>query len=309
MPVYNALPYLDVAIESVLAQSHAGFSFEIYDDHSTDGSYERLVEWAARDERISVSRGRQRLGPSASSQAAARLAQTDIVARMDADDIAHPDRLALQFKTLLENVDAVLVGSTFELIDRSGCVIRRAYSYRLSGAAPPMAHASIMYRRAAFEAIGGYRSGTDYYEDQDLCRRVSSQGQVLVFNRPLVQVRFAGQHSRLRDDRLHVLRQIDQQFAIPAEGMGRPSRISPMAFYSMASLATLNLERPHLLGLMAQHGRFDRPLKGGLIAGLILIAEISPRLARWLGHMQAQLRERWSRRRYAEGATYQWHFR
>lgn len=308
MPVYNALPYLTAAIESILAQSHKDFLFAIYDDRSTDGSYECLVQWNGRDPRITVTRGTHRLGPSASSQAAALLAQTEFVARMDADDVVHPDRLALQLRAMRGDSDAVLVGSTFELIDRSGRVIRRACAYQLSGAAPPMAHASIMFRRAAFDAVGGYRPGTDYYEDQDFCRRMASAGRLLVINRPLVQVRFAGQHSRLRDDRLHVLRQIDHQFAIPVAARDSGNRISPMAFYSLASLATLNLDRPHLLGLMAQYGRFDRPLVAGLIMVLITIAEISPGLARWLSRMQSQLRDRLARRRYVDGATYRWDF-
>lgn len=46
MPVYNALPYLDPAIESVLAQTLGDFRLAIHDDGSTDGSYERALDWA-----------------------------------------------------------------------------------------------------------------------------------------------------------------------------------------------------------------------------------------------------------------------
>jgi len=48
MPVHNALPFLDQAIESILGQTFSDFEFVILDDASTDGSVDRLVEWARR---------------------------------------------------------------------------------------------------------------------------------------------------------------------------------------------------------------------------------------------------------------------
>ena len=51
MPVRNALPYLDLSVESILAQSFGDFEFVIGDDGSTDGSTERLRDWARRDRR------------------------------------------------------------------------------------------------------------------------------------------------------------------------------------------------------------------------------------------------------------------
>jgi glycosyltransferase involved in cell wall biosynthesis len=159
MPVHNAMPYLDAAIESVLAQTHTRFGLAIYDDASSDGSYQRALDWASRDKRIAVKRGETRLGPCGSSNAAARLAETELVARMDGDDIAMPERLELQLKALHDHPDAVLVGSTFDMIDGEGQIIRPAVPSRIAGAAPPFAHPSIMYRRSAFEAAGGYIAG------------------------------------------------------------------------------------------------------------------------------------------------------
>ena len=52
MPVHNAMPYLDIAVESILGQTLQSFEFVILDDASTDGSTERLREWARRDPRI-----------------------------------------------------------------------------------------------------------------------------------------------------------------------------------------------------------------------------------------------------------------
>jgi glycosyltransferase involved in cell wall biosynthesis len=52
MPVRNALPYLDAAVESILGQTFSNFEFVILDDASNDGSVERLRDWARRDQRI-----------------------------------------------------------------------------------------------------------------------------------------------------------------------------------------------------------------------------------------------------------------
>jgi len=87
MPVHNALPYLDQAVESILGQTLTDFEFVILDDASTDGSTERLREWAARDSRIRLIEVTTNLGPALSSQRVADAATAPIVARMDADDI------------------------------------------------------------------------------------------------------------------------------------------------------------------------------------------------------------------------------
>ena len=63
MPVHNALPYLDAAVESILGQSFGDFEFVILDDASTDGSLERLRDWATRDRRIRHSRADESRDP------------------------------------------------------------------------------------------------------------------------------------------------------------------------------------------------------------------------------------------------------
>ena len=62
MPVYNAMPYLDIAVESILGQTYQSFEFVILDDASTDGSTQRLREWAKRDPRIRMLEEKVNLG-------------------------------------------------------------------------------------------------------------------------------------------------------------------------------------------------------------------------------------------------------
>jgi glycosyltransferase involved in cell wall biosynthesis len=277
MPVFNALPYLHEAIASITAQSYGRFRLAIYDDHSTDGSFEAALEWAERDPRVSVTRGAQRLGPSGSSNAAAALADTEFVARMDADDVMVPERLEAQLAVLTRFPDAVMIGSTFDMIDGKGRRIRKARWTGIGGGYPPIAHPSILYRRTALEAIGGYRANTDYFEDRDLYRRMAEHGQIVVINRPLIKVRYAGQHARLNDDPEAVLRKLDRFYARePAAGQ----RLSPMSFYSMAYLAMIASKRPNMFGLMLRKACFAEPRMAVPIAAIVGLAELSPRLAR-----------------------------
>ena len=75
MPVHNALPHLDQAVESILNQTFTDFEFVILDDASTDGSRARLEYWAGRDPRIRLLHVDQNLGPVRSSNMVAEAAR------------------------------------------------------------------------------------------------------------------------------------------------------------------------------------------------------------------------------------------
>lgn len=201
MPVLNALPFLDAAVESIVGQSFADFEFVILDDGSTDGSTERLRDWAARDPRIRLVEGGSRLGPAGASNRVVREARAPIVARMDADDIAFPERLARQLALLDAEPGAVLVGTLWDVIDEHGDKVREADRSRLLRVSPfpPFAHPTIMFRREAFDRSGGYRGEADRWEDIDFYLRMASEGRILVLAEPLLRYRHSSGSTRLRD--------------------------------------------------------------------------------------------------------------
>lgn len=109
MPVYDTAPFLPKAIESILAQTHKEFEFIIVDDGSQDDSPEIIAQFAERDSRIKpIFRTRN---PALKTGAQARhdgiaIAKGNYIAAMDSDDIALPDRLAVQLKTIKDrNLD------------------------------------------------------------------------------------------------------------------------------------------------------------------------------------------------------------
>lgn len=321
MPVRNALLYLDLAISSILDQSHADFEFLIGDDGSTDGSRERLIIWAKKDERIRlVFAGPGGQGPAGSSNWVTRLAHSPIVARMDADDLCGPDRLQAQLAALEANPDAVLVGSLFNCIDAAGTIVRRPSSRYIRDVHPgrvPFPHGSIMFRRDAFERAGGYRARCDFWEDMDLCWRMADLGRLLVLPEAHYSYRFNRGHSRLTAQRRKVELALDlagrcvaarrrgeEHEPLLAETLPADRRLAPSVFRAMADLRLQAGERPLILSRMLRHGALAWNRETLAATAWAIWAAVSPGTLRAAGRMVADSRER--RRGPVENRPYEW---
>src|SRR5215510_10820190 len=120
MPAYNAARFLNESIASILSQSFGDFEFIILNDGSTDSSAALLREWACQDSRIRLLANEQATGLARSSNLLLANARAPLVARMDADDIAHPDRLRRQMELMESEPAVVLVGTMCDGIDANG---------------------------------------------------------------------------------------------------------------------------------------------------------------------------------------------
>lgn len=192
MPVRNGLPFLDDSVRSILGQTFADFELIVLDDASTDATLAALREWERRDSRVRVYESGRKLGLSGSSNFVVEQARAPIVARMDADDVAHPERLARQFEVMRGRPEVVLVGALSEGIDADGRSVRPRDRWRLlrSSPFPPFPHGSVMFRRAAFDAVGGYREECVNWEDQDFFLRLVRRGRVVVLPETLYYYRY-----------------------------------------------------------------------------------------------------------------------
>src|SRR6266566_3001036 len=101
MAVYNAAEFLVDAIESVRNQTYTHWELICCDDASVDGSWEILQSFAGKDKRIQVFRDGNHRGVAGAANTALLKARGDMIARMDADDVAYPDRLERQVAYLL----------------------------------------------------------------------------------------------------------------------------------------------------------------------------------------------------------------
>ena len=117
MPAKNAEAHLDEAVRSILGQALLDLELVAVDDVSTDRTGEILEGFARRDARIQVVKGPGR-GISAALNAGLAVCRAPLIARMDADDVAHEDRLRQQVDVLESDPRLAAVGSQVEIIPR-----------------------------------------------------------------------------------------------------------------------------------------------------------------------------------------------
>src|SRR5262245_58126582 len=114
VPVRNALPYLGSSLRSLERQSLGDIEIVAVDDGSTDGSGDALDRMSRREPRLRVVHEPARGLPAALNRGLA-LARAPLIARHDADDLSHRDRLDLQLRWLAEHPDVAVVGTRLRL--------------------------------------------------------------------------------------------------------------------------------------------------------------------------------------------------
>lgn len=201
MPVYNAQCYVAQAIESILNQTFEEFEFIIIDDGSTDESLKILKKYAAKDKRIQLM-SRPNTGYVVALNEMVSLARGEFIARMDADDIALPERFALQVQFLQSNPDVVCVSGATELIDEQGRLLARVQRPEtdteiqrklLAGFGGMINHPSAMIRKTSLVAVGGYDETILYVEDLDLWLKLGEIGKLANLKETLLKYRFHSQ--------------------------------------------------------------------------------------------------------------------
>lgn len=195
LPVYNGEAYVREAVESILAQTFTDFELIIINDGSTDGSGAILRELAERDPRI-VLVERANGGLVSALNEGIQRAQAELIARMDADDVAMPERFAQQHAQMEAEPELGVLGSFIRIMDETGRTIRVGdYPVSMEEAARfmehgcPVAHPTVIMRREAVLRAGGYRPLFAHCEDYDLWLRISELGYGIA-NLPVVLLRY-----------------------------------------------------------------------------------------------------------------------
>jgi hypothetical protein len=191
LPTCNDLRFLPEAVQSILGQTHRDFELVVIDDGSTDQTAGYLQSLG--DPRVRVIRLETNRGVTAALNVGLAQCQGKYVARMDADDIAEPDRLRRQFEFLESHSEIGILGSSRLLIGEHGAPISLApamtddLSIRwkcLLG--NPLAHPTVMLRREIFLSYDlNYRSAQDY----ELWTRLLPLTQAANLAEPLVRYR------------------------------------------------------------------------------------------------------------------------
>lgn len=184
MAVHNGMPYLPVALASVLEQElEGGLELVLVDDGSDDDGGRLLADLAARDHRVRLIAQENR-GLTASLNRAIELARGRYLARQDSDDLSLPGRLAAQAALLEDDPGAAACGCWYGRIDEQGAMFAKvrlpdepdAMLERLRSGLAPFPHGSALIRREALEKAGGYHEGFRYAQDFELWLRLLAGG-------------------------------------------------------------------------------------------------------------------------------------
>jgi glycosyltransferase involved in cell wall biosynthesis len=183
LPFRNAAATLPEAVESMLAQTFRDWELLAVDDRSDDDSAEIVTRFSRRDPRVRVVANAGPPGIVGALQTAVAAASADWLARMDADDRSHPERLARQWERAGE---ADVITTSVSLLDPLGEGMARYVAWANSLESHeaianarfienPVIHPTVLMRRSALAAAGGYRE-VPWAEDHDLWLRMLRRG-------------------------------------------------------------------------------------------------------------------------------------
>lgn len=247
MAVLNGAAFLDQAIASIRRQTFGDFEIVIVDDGSVDGTGDILSRHAAEDARLLVLR-QAHAGLVPSLNRGIEAASAQLIARMDADDVAEPHRLARQVEALAAAPHVAVVGSNYMVIDAAG---NRREASRLPttpeairAALPssnPLAHPTVMLRRAAAINAGLYRRAFLQCEDYDLWLRLGEQHDLLNLKEPLLLYRRHPGQLEWSDVEQRALSVMGARLAAQWRRTGKPDPLQDCGLVTRGVLRALGL--------------------------------------------------------------------
>lgn len=198
-PVRNGEQFLAETVASILRQTFGDFEYLIVDDASTDGTPEMIARFARQDARIVPLWVPTNVNQSHALNVALDAARGELVALIDADDLAFPERLACQVRFLDAHPEVGVVGAQVQQIDVEGNA-RFAMSFPTTPAlvrwmvlfGTPVLHSAAMMRRALLASIGGYSVQWKYANDYSLWAELIERTQITNLPETLVAYRRHG---------------------------------------------------------------------------------------------------------------------
>jgi glycosyltransferase involved in cell wall biosynthesis len=186
MPVYNREKFLDEAIQSVLDQTFEDFEFIIIDDGSTDESVNIIKKYAAKDDRIKLFCNDKNKGISYTRNRGIKIAQSNIIAVVDSDDVNMLERFEIQYNFMKNNSKIAIVGSYAYVIDERGKKTGEEFKYAITQEVVsksffykgPFLQPTTMYNKKDVLDVGGYRDKYREIDEVDLYLRMLSEGKL-----------------------------------------------------------------------------------------------------------------------------------
>ena len=202
MPAHNAARFISEAIDSIQSQTLQDWELIIVDDHSEDDTVAIASAYAAEDPRIKLIACRG-TGIADARNAALEIAQYDICAVTDADDVFVPDRFERQAALFEAEPDVVACGGAFQTMDAQGTDLKlitpsplpQSRLGSLPVIIPHLPTPTVAFRRAVVMQMGCYRSVFRIVEDIDLLLRLEEVGRMVNLDSVLCRYRLHEQSS------------------------------------------------------------------------------------------------------------------
>lgn len=178
-PTYNQAGYLPETLDSVLAQTHAALEYLVIDDGSSDDTPAVMARYAGR---LTALR-QTNLGQAATLNKGWGLARGDYIGYLSSDDLLRPEAIARLAAVLDADPGVVCVFPDSDLIDARSQVIRRGVCrpFELESAVVQQEcyiGPGALFRRSAFEAVGGWRPEMKLAPDREFWIRLAALGRI-----------------------------------------------------------------------------------------------------------------------------------
>ena len=182
MSVFNGEQFLCESIESILNQTFIDLEFLIINDGSIDSSQEIILSY--NDPRIILLNNDENVGLSKSLNRGIRRSRGEYVARQDADDISHPDRLKMQYE-YMETNNCDVTCCRYQYMDKRGKRLLwvsemfsgKSLKLKLINLKDPISHGSVLMNKNSLVDAGGYNESFEFSQDYELWLRLLSMGK------------------------------------------------------------------------------------------------------------------------------------
>lgn len=182
LPAYDAAPYLSAALDSIVNQDYRRLEVIAIDDGSTDGTLAILERYRKADSRIRIV-SRENKGLIATLNEGLALASGDLIARMDADDVAYRTRLSRQVALFEDQPGLAICGTGADTLIRNRLLRGTPHPIYRSGSLRALSkfftlflHSTVVYnRRVIAEDMLFYDARYVHAEDFDLFRRIAER--------------------------------------------------------------------------------------------------------------------------------------
>lgn len=216
IPCYNAEKFVEQAVRSIMEQTYQNLEIICINDCSKDSTAEILQKLSKEDNRIFYIENETNLKLPKTLNKGISLAKGEYIARMDADDIALPEKLEKQIKYLLSNNEIDILGSNSQHIDEHGNLktyrtymplthtkIVQQMAFKCS-----LIHPSIIAKKSFFSDLNGFNENLSYAEDYELWinaiingKKMGNLSEVLLYyrvhNNQMTSNKFNDSHAKI----------------------------------------------------------------------------------------------------------------